>query len=108
MLNIPTHYSPVSFNQAYVLGSDANLWLETFNPGQPMTRVQVDGFVQAVQALGSTPAGDHNEATTAPFSTRNGRPARDTLARTANVTLEPPMSRWLGQLVRSSRSCLRG
>ncbi len=48
-------FAPVSPTEAYVLGSDGNLWLEQFGSGQT-TRVQVDGDVQAFQPLGCAQA----------------------------------------------------
>src|ERR1700733_4867402 len=48
-------FAPVSPTEAYVLGSDGNLWLERFGSGQT-TRVHVDGDVQAFQPLGSAQA----------------------------------------------------
>src|ERR1700733_7888276 len=48
-------FAPVSPTEAYVLGSDGNLWLERFGSGQT-TRGHVDGDVQAFQPLGSAQA----------------------------------------------------
>jgi hypothetical protein len=50
-----TAFQALSANQAYVLGSDRNLWLEQ-GPWSAMTRVQVDGSVAAFQALNADEA----------------------------------------------------